>query len=120
MYRLMILQLFVLSSLAWPHGAAAHAVPERAEPGAGAVLERAPATVTIHFDARLEPFFSKVVVTDERGVKVSLGDGELAAGDTKALSVRLVTAGKGNYRVHWDVVSHDGHRARGDYSFTVR
>lgn len=119
MNRVMILHLFALL-LAWSGAAVPHALPERAQPGVGAVLAQAPATVTIYFDSRLEPFFSKLVVTDARGVKVSLGDGELAPGNAKALSVGLAVAGKGAYRVHWDVVSHDGHRARGDYSFTVQ
>ncbi len=119
MSRVTILHLFALY-LVWSGVAFAHALPERAQPGAGAVLAHAPATVTIYFDSRLEPFFSRLVVTNAHGVKVSLGDGELAPGNAKALSVGLATAGKGTYRVYWDVVSHDGHRARGDYSFTVQ
>jgi methionine-rich copper-binding protein CopC len=27
---------------------------------------------------------------------------------------------KGAYHVYWDVVSHDGHRANGDYTFAVK
>ncbi len=110
----------LLCSIAWSGSVMAHAVPERTVPVAGEILSQTPQTVTMFFDSELEPLFSKLVVKDAQGVQISVGSGEIAAGNPKALAARLTTAGKGAYRVYWNVVSRDGHRARGAYGFTVR
>jgi methionine-rich copper-binding protein CopC len=105
---------------ACPALAFAHALPERYVPARGASLAQAPEAVTVYFDAQLEPVFSKLVVKDEQGKKVSRGAGVVTSGDHKAIQAGLATKQKGVFRVYWDVVSHDGHRASGDYSFTVK
>ncbi len=103
-----------------PALAVAHALPERYVPAQGAFLAQAPDAVTVYFDAQLEPVFSKLVVKDGQGKKVSRGAGVVTSGDHKAIQASLATKQKGAYRVYWDVVSHDGHRASGDYTFTVK
>lgn len=119
MKRIIILPLFA-ALIAWPGLAAPHALAERTVPTAGATLVQPPQAVTIYFDAELEPVFSKLIVRNAQGVKVSPGNGEVVADNRKALTVRLPTVGKGAYRVYWNVVSHDGHRAQGEFGFTVR
>jgi methionine-rich copper-binding protein CopC len=115
-----LLALLAAFSL-WTGAAAAHALAERSTPAADAALDRAPAVVTIAFDSELEPVFSKLIVTNDQGEKVSQGDGEIAPGNRKVLTTRLAAgAGKGAYHVHWDVVARDGHHAKGDYVFTVK
>ena len=118
MKRLLILCVFLVSGL-WCDLAMAHALLERSDPAPGAVLKIAPATVTVFFDAELEPVFSKMVVKNKQGEKVSEGNGETTGGP-KTLSARLVTKAPGVYHVYWDVVSRDGHRAAGDFTFTVQ
>lgn len=119
MKRYLILSV-VVGFVAWSGFAAAHALVERSIPASGATLDAAPQSVTIYFDAELEPVFSKLVVKNAQGVKVSAGDGEIVTGNSRALAARLAATGKGAYRVYWNVVSHDGHRAQGEFSFTVR
>lgn len=115
-----VLPLLVISQVS-TGAAMAHALPERSIPAAGEALSRAPPVVTIYFDSELEPVFSKLVVKNEQGEKVSEGDGTIAATNHKALAARLAAgAGKGAYHVYWDVVAHDGHRAKGEYVFTVK
>lgn len=97
-----------------------HALAVRTSPGAGAMLAQPPASVSVYFDARLEPLFSKLTVTDAGGAKISADGGEVAPGSPNALTARLSGAAKGVCHVHWDVVSRDGHRSRGDYTFTVK
>lgn len=97
-----------------------HALAERTSPSAGAVLDRPPADVFVYFDARLEPLFSKLTVTNGQGARISHGSGEVPPGQPKVLTARIAGKAKGLCHVYWDVVSHDGHRARGDYTFTVR
>jgi len=110
----------LLCSIAWSGSVMAHAVPERTVPVAGETLSQAPQSVTIYFDAELEPLFSKLVVKDAQGVQISAGTGEIAADNPRVLAARLTAAAKGAYHVYWNVVSRDGHRARGTYGFTVR
>jgi methionine-rich copper-binding protein CopC len=116
------LTLFFLlaCALALPLPAQAHATPRHADPGAGASLAQAPAAVTIRFDAELEPLFSSLVVKDAQGVQVSEGKGQVDAHDPRQISARITAARKGVYHVYWRVLSRDGHRTEGDYTFTVR
>ncbi len=118
MQRLIIFDFFLC--LLWSGTVMAHAAVERTIPASGSVISVAPNNVIIYFDAELEPFFSKVIVRDARGAKVSVGDGELARDSRKILATKLSSTGRGAYRVYWNVVSHDGHRAKGDFGFTVK
>jgi methionine-rich copper-binding protein CopC len=111
--------LLVVASL-WSGTAEAHASVERSIPRAGEVLSQAPAAVTLYFDSELEPAFSKLTVSDEQGQKVSVGDPVRANANRKSLAVSLTSVGRGAYHVQWDVVAHDGHRAKGGYVFTVK
>lgn len=114
-----ILPLLIASCL-WAGPAGAHALLERTQPGANATLKQAPEAVVIYFDAELEPVFSKLIVKNAQGAKVSAGNGEIVPGNRRALATRLSATQKGAYHVYWNVVSHDGHRAQGDYIFTVQ
>ena len=104
----------------WFGPAGAHARLERSTPAVGATLSQIPAAVTIYFDSELEPVFSKLIVNNEQGEKVSAGDGAVSPDNHKMLVTKVAVAGKGTYHVFWDVVSHDGHRVKGDYVFTVK
>ncbi len=106
--------------LSLPGAALAHAIPTQMIPAANAALAKAPAQVSIYFDAELEPLFCKLVVTNDQGRKVSRGDGTVDAHNHRLLTARLGAQGKGAYRVLWSVVSRDGHRASGDYAFAVQ
>lgn len=107
-------------TLLLPGLALAHAVPTQTIPAANAALRSAPDQVSIYFDAELEPLFCKLVVKNDHGQKISRGDGTVDARNHKLLTARLNTPGRGAYRVFWSVVSRDGHRAAGDYTFDVR
>lgn len=119
MKRLIILYIFLVSSM-WCGLAMAHALLERSVPASGAMLNSVPATVTLFFDAELEPVFSKLIVKNDQEEKVSQGNGDIASGAPKSLTAKLSSKAKGAYHVYWDVVSRDGHRASGDFTFTVQ
>ena len=106
--------LFTASSAAF-----AHAFPVNNMPGAGASLEKAPTAVSIEFDGELEPVFSKLIVKDVNGMQVSQGQGQVEESNAKILTTKLNKIGPGQYHVYWNVVSRDGHRTQGDYTFTV-
>ncbi|MDR2877386.1 MAG: copper homeostasis periplasmic binding protein CopC [Chromatiales bacterium] len=113
---LAFLLLFLLSPLA----AMAHTHLERAAPKENAVLESAPGNITLSFSNRIEPKFSHIKVTNSEGKFVHDGDTSTSE-DQRELSTKLIEGlGAGTYEVHWNVISDDGHRMRGDYSFSVK
>lgn len=107
------------AALLWTSSALAHAFPEDAQPGVGAVLQQAPHQVRIRFDSRLEEEFSVIIVKDANGDRVS-GRTRLDPDSRKSLEVNLPALKPGDYHVYWNVVSWDGHRTKGDYVFHVK
>lgn len=113
-------RMFVYLLLAFRAASAfSHAMPERSDPSAGAELHQAPSTVSVRFDSELEPIFSRLIVKNDAGKQVSEGNGTLASADGRTLTTKLTEHVKGKYHVYWSIVSRDGHRTQGDYTFTV-
>jgi hypothetical protein len=108
-----------LSLLAFPAltGAAfAHAMLEKAQPAAGAVVHGAPTTLRLDFSEPPDPALSDVTVTDSGGRAVMSGAPAISH---SAMSVGLKSLRPGQYRVSWHAVSVDTHRTEGAYTFTV-
>ena len=100
--------------------AAAHSLPQRSNPSAGATLTAAPAAVTITFGETPDPRLSTIRVLDRAGNVVSSGPATVVPGDGLTLSVALVPVGSGVYTVAWRTVSAvDGHSASGSFAFGV-
>lgn len=95
--------------------AMAHAYLEKASPSAGENLH-APAHVNLHFSETLEPSFSTVTVSDDKGVDVGAGM-SVAHGTDMTLALKPLKPGR--YRVTWHAVSMDIHRTEGKYNFLV-
>ena len=102
-----------------PVSALAHAFPTQQSPGAGAELPKPPDKVSILFDGELEASFFSLRVVDESNHTVSKGTAHLAPKNNRMLETGLKALGPGKYHVFWSVVSRDGHRTKGDYSFRV-
>jgi methionine-rich copper-binding protein CopC len=100
--------------------AVAHAFPERADPRVGSVVQGSPEAIRIWFDGELEPAFCQIVVTDGSGQRVDRGDARVDASGRRLLQVSVPPLPSGTYRVHWAVLSIDGHRTTGDFRFTVK
>lgn len=105
---------------AWPNSIWAHAFPMESEPGAGATVAKTPLDVRIHFNAELEPIFSTLRVNDNHGQTVSEGSGHVNPSDSTLLLTHVPMVPAGTYHVYWNVISHDGHRTEGDYTFSVQ
>lgn len=107
-----------LALLAWPVAGLAHVHLDRSEPAKDAVVSAAPAAIKLWFSGRIEADFSEIVVTAADGTQVDTG--ELTASDNRrGLEAPLENLGPGKYQVNWSVVARDGHRIRGNFSFTV-
>lgn len=105
--------------LAAASGAQAHAHLVSATPAADADVA-APKSLRLTFSEKLEPKFSSVDLMKADGKPVAVKP-SVAAKDRKTITAALVAPlAPGSYMVMWHVVSADGHRMKGDYSFTVR
>ncbi len=100
--------------------ARAHALPKTEDPSPGATVTAAPTAVLMTFTETIEPRFSGIIVENANGQRVDDGDNKSEPSDTTRLSVALKRPlATGTYTVIWHVVSSDGHRTQGNYSFTV-
>lgn len=109
----------LLSALAFPSAALAHAFLDRAVPAVGSTVHGPPAEVRLQFTQPLEPAFSTVRVFDSTGTQVDRMDKQLDRNDASLLKVSLPPLAPGVYRVIWRVLSVDTHVTEGDYKFEV-
>jgi methionine-rich copper-binding protein CopC len=118
-YRLLstIFVLFVgLSS----QQALAHAHLKVQTPAEDAIVSPAPKVLTLNFSEGIEPNFSGVKITGPNDANVKTGKLQLDANNNTQINLPIeddLAAGK--YNVSWHVVSVDGHKTKGQYSFTV-
>lgn len=98
--------------------ARAHSFLVEATPSAKAVLETSPKLVKLRFGGGVEPKYSKLTVSDEKG-KVLKEGANAASEKPRELSLDLPELGPGRYTVRFRVLSTDGHVVEGAYEFTV-
>lgn len=97
----------------------AHAHLSAATPADKAEVSEAPKEITLTFTEGVEPSFSGVKVTDSNGKAVATGKAVADKADNKVLRVPFSSdLAPGSYKVEWHVLSVDGHKTKGNYSFT--
>jgi len=107
------------AALAVAGPAFAHTELVRSSPAAGATVQTGPRTITLTFNERLVPAFSKFELTmPDHGMKVPVttavsSDGKRIVGTLRS---RL---GRGSYKVVWTAAGTDGHRITGEVAFRV-
>lgn len=99
----------------------AHAHLKDQLPAEGAAVEQAPESITLSFSEGIEINFTKVnIVGPEKNI-VKTGKAALdPSNDTKVIVPVEDKLVAGKYDVNWSVVSVDGHKTKGTYSFTVK
>lgn len=110
----------ILLTLAMPAGLGAHATMVRSQPAAGATLTTPPGEILLWFSERLEGQFHTVTVTDERGRTIPTRNLRVDTADPTRLTVVVDPLPPGVYRVRWQVLSRDGHVAKGAFSFSIQ
>ncbi|HEQ1857168.1 copper homeostasis periplasmic binding protein CopC [Providencia sp. wls1943] len=99
----------------------AHAHLKDQLPAEGAALEQAPEAITLNFSEGIEVNFTKVNVTDANKQVIKTGKAALdPSNNTKVIIPVESKLAAGKYDVQWSVVSVDGHKTKGNYSFTVK
>ncbi|MCQ3892836.1 CopC domain-containing protein YobA [Klebsiella quasipneumoniae] len=102
-------------------GALAHAHLQQQIPAAGAQLAASPQTLTLSFSEGIEPAFSGVSVTGPQQHAVATGKLTRNADNPTQVTVPVAeTLRPGEYTVAWHVVSVDGHKTKGQYTFSVK
>ena len=97
----------------------AHAHLVSSNPAANAVLTAAPKTITLTFNEKLVPAFSKfeLVMVDHNAkapVKTAVSqDGKTISGAPQSALM------KGSYKIVWIAASADGHKMNGEVAFKV-
>ncbi|WP_323085930.1 copper homeostasis periplasmic binding protein CopC [Providencia alcalifaciens] len=99
----------------------AHAHLKDQLPAEDAALEQTPEAITLNFSEGIEVNFTKVNVTDENKQVIKTGKAALdPSNNTKVIIPVESKLAAGKYDVQWSVVSVDGHKTKGNYSFTVK
>lgn len=80
----------------------------------------APGALKLTFTEALELKYSGVKVTGPDKADVAVGPAAMAAGSDTALDVPVTgTLAPGTYAVEWHVLSKDGHKTHGTFTFKV-
>lgn len=98
----------------------AHAVLQRTEPAANAMLAEAPASIDLWFSEPLEANYSKITLRDGNGDRVDAPPAVVDPADPYHLALQPGALPDGIYTVVWQVVSSaDGHTTTGSFPLSV-
>jgi copper resistance protein C len=97
----------------------AHAKLVSSNPAANATLRTAPKTITLTFNERLVPAFSKFELSMP-GHNMTVPVKTVVSPDGKRITGTLANPlTKGSYKVVWTAAGSDGHKMTGEVPFTV-
>jgi hypothetical protein len=100
---------------AWAHAGLKSSIPEK-----DAEIAAAPKEITLQFNEKLESAFSTAKLVDSTGKQVNVEKPALDAANPSVMKLPVPALSPGKYKVEYVGVGHDGHRRKGDYSFTVK
>ncbi len=103
-----------------PAIAFAHGKLESADPAAGSTIDAPAGPLRLTFNEDLEPAFSNVTVADASGTAVTKEKAKVDSSNPRVLTVAVPKLTSGSYDVRWAVMTHDGHKVKGDYKFSVK
>jgi copper transport protein len=96
--------------------ASAHAELIQSDPAPGAVLNRAPSSITLSFNEDVEVESGAVRLFDSDGQRVDNGGVDVSG---QSVTLPAPDLGNGAYVVTWRVTSADSHPVRGAFTFQV-
>lgn len=100
--------------------AQAHAKLESSLPKANSELAGAPVEIRLRFNEPLEAAFSKIALVDARQAAVILPAIAIDKADPKVMFTAAPPLKPGKYEVRWTAMTHDGHKVKGQYAFSVK
>lgn len=111
----------LVMAVAFSPAALAHAHLKSQYPAANAHVEASPQALTLTFSEDIEPAFSGVEIIGAGQQKMPTAEVERAPKQHNQLIVPLEKPlTSGSYQVDWHVLSVDGHKTKGSYTFSVK
>ncbi|MET9761100.1 copper resistance protein CopC [Streptomyces sp. NPDC006372] len=98
--------------------ASAHAAVTGSDPGQGAVVQEAPAQISLTFSEQVALSDDSLRVLDPQGKRVDSGEPSSVSGTTYAVRLQPGLP-DGTYTVAYQVVSADSHPVTGAYTFSI-
>ena len=117
--RFLAVTTFAVASAA-TSSAFAHAKLKSSDPQAGSTLEAAPKQVRLKFNEALEPAFSKIKLLGSGNNEIPVTGTTVDKADPTTMAAPLPALSSGEYRVQWSTMTHDGHKAKGEFTFKVK
>lgn len=113
--------LIALASVLTAPPAFAHAHLTQQNPAANTQVSASPQALTMTFSEGIEPAFSGATLTGPKQEQIKTGKATRDEQDKKQLIIPLAQSlDAGTYTVDWHVVSVDGHKTKGHYTFSVK
>jgi methionine-rich copper-binding protein CopC len=100
--------------------ASAHTRLLASVPGDGQVVSAAPTELRLNFNEALEPRFSRVEISGADGQPVAAGPLRMTDDGQHSAIVPVTALPSGRYQVSWSAMGRDGHRMKGQFSFSVK
>lgn len=118
--RRFLVGLVSFAALGMATPAWAHAKLVSSSPAEDAVVAAAPSAITLTFNERVVPAFTKLELTmpEHGGMKVPVKVNVASDGKT-VTGVPEARLGKGVYRIVWTAASADGHKMNGNVNFKI-
>ncbi|MDB5855327.1 MAG: copper resistance protein CopC [Herminiimonas sp.] len=118
--RYILFTLFAATTVAGNTSTWAHATLKNATPAKDVEVTNVPKEITLQFSEKLEAAFSSAKLVDSTGKELTADKATLDADDPSVMKLAVPALTAGTYTVVYVGVGHDGHRRKGDYSFTVK
>ncbi|WP_277977490.1 copper homeostasis periplasmic binding protein CopC [Pantoea endophytica] len=113
--------LLASSTLAFSQFAMAHAHLKTAVPADKMVVDSFLHNLGLTFTEDVEPAFSGIEVLNAQHQPVAVGKAQFSGEQHNKLVVQFdPPLQSGSYQVNWHVLSVDGHKTKGSYTFSVK
>jgi len=117
---LVLLVLCNLFAVVAPLSVSAHTGLREADPSPNSVVDHSPTQLTLTFDEQPQPGYTRVVVYDASQRPVVTVKDPSPGASPDVLLIALPDLKTDSYAVVWQVLSQDGHLAKGVFVFTVQ
>lgn len=111
------LALVLLGSAVLAH---AHGKLTASQPKADSQLDATPSQIRLQFNEALEPAFSTMRLRDARDTVIPVTTAARDKAHPELLIGTPPALRPGQYKLEWSVVTNDGHKTKGAFSFAVK
>ncbi|MET0383157.1 MAG: copper resistance CopC family protein [Burkholderiaceae bacterium] len=103
------------SPLAFAHPALVESWPAKGE-----VLDATPIEIRLTFNAQVQPRLSSIKLVSATGKRFDCDRPHADKANPRSIEATAPFLRSGLYRAHWTAAGGDGHRLRGEFSFSIK